>query len=77
MKSKYKFSKPHDLGLEMFFEYKGKSYSIIRAYTYPQSEQEQHQEEQNKIDKNKITKSTMSEPAEISLEKFFKEIDIK
>jgi hypothetical protein len=75
MKAEYKFSKQHDLGLEMFFEYKGKSYSIIRAYTYPQSERQQHQDEQNKIDNNKITKSTMTESAKVSLEKFFKEIE--
>jgi hypothetical protein len=71
----YKFSQTHDLGLEMFFEYKGKVYSIIRAYTYPQSEYQQHQYQQHKIDNNKETQSTMTEPAQVSLEKFFTMIE--
>jgi len=71
----YKFSQTHDLGLEMFFEYKGKVYSIIRAYTYPQSESQQHKYQQYKIDNNKEKESIMTEPASVSLENFFRMIE--
>jgi hypothetical protein len=77
IQAKYKFSRKHDLGLEMFFEYKGKVYSVIRAYTYPQSEYKQHQYEQRKIDNNKNKKSNMTESSQVSLENFFRIIEEK
>jgi len=50
MKAKYCYSKPHEKGLEMWFEYRGKKYSIIRSATYPESERKQHEDAQQKID---------------------------
>ena len=50
MKAKYCYSNPHEKGLEMWFEYRSKQYSIIRSSTYPESEKRQHEDEQQKID---------------------------
>ena len=49
-KGKYLYSKPGEKGLVMTFEYRGKTYSVIRAFTYPEYEGDQHRKEQERID---------------------------
>jgi hypothetical protein len=74
-KSKYIGSNPNEKGLEMWFEYKGIKYSVIRAFTYPVPEAKQHKEAKEIIEKalrRKDVKGT--ETAKEAMEKFFKEI---
>ena len=77
-KSKYLYSKPGEKGLEMFFEYRGEIYSVVRAFTYPESEYKQHLEEKqnidNKKDSQKINNYT-GKNVEEDLKNFFKTIE--
>lgn len=83
IKAKYLFSNPCEKGLEMWFEYKGWSYSVIRSFTYPVSEAEQHKSEQNSIDvkieiierHEKSKKGVKTYTAKEELEVFFKLLD--
>lgn len=83
IKAKYLSSNPCEKGLEMWFKYKGWSYPVIRSFTYPVSEAEQHKSEQASIDA-KIKKIELHEiskkgvktyTAEEELEVFFKLLD--
>lgn len=83
IKAKYLYSNPCEKGLEMWFEYKDWTYPVIRSFTYPVSEAEQHKSEQALIDA-KIEKIELSKTnkkgvklytAEEDLEVFFKLLD--
>ena len=82
IKAKYLSSNPCEKGLEMWFEYKGWSYSVIRSFTYHVSEVEQHKREQNsidvkieKIERHENSKKGVKHTAEEDLKVFFKLLD--
>lgn len=80
-KAKYLSSNVHEKGLEMWFEYRNKIYSIIRSSTYPESEYEQHQNEQNHIDTllDLLDKTSLKKNKELVKDPFadfFKEIGL-
>lgn len=62
--------------LEMWFEYRGKQYSIIRSATYPENERKQHEREQWKIDAILDNKETQGiENAQDAINAFFELIE--
>lgn len=82
-KAVYKRSYPADKGLAMVFSYRGYEYEVIRAFTYPESERDQHIYEQNKIDKiikqkeahQKLQDDGKLQNAQAGLDAFFKYLE--
>lgn len=69
-KAEYLYSRPGEKGLDIYYEYRGEVYSVVRAFTYPESEREQHQREQYKIDK-KLDKKIVDQGKQLTLAEIF------